>query len=71
VEADATDPIATGNTLAALNRLRVNNLARDLPGGLLFPKDTDPPIDLRIHRRYNPDAITARVGPNGLGSCCP
>ncbi|MDR2207361.1 MAG: ABC transporter permease [Azoarcus sp.] len=56
VEADATDPIAMGGALSVLNQLGVQVFAPDLPG---FTHPPQPPIDLRVHRRYNPEGLTA------------
>ena len=65
VEADATDPSATGNAIAALAPLVRQALARDLYGAASVPAD---PVDVRIHRRYNPEGITQyNVVPGLLG----
>jgi len=59
VEADATDPAATGNAMGALRVLASTALQHDLKGALGWIADgSDAPIDLRIHARYNPEAIT-------------
>jgi len=58
VEADATDPSATGNALGALRTLMNTALQNDLKGPLFFLAGADSPIDLRIHARYNPEGIT-------------
>lgn len=58
VEADATDPSATGNALGALRTLVNTALKNDLKGPLSFLAGADGPIDLRIHARYNPEGIT-------------
>lgn len=58
VEADATDPAATGVALGSLSTLLNNSLRNDLKGQLEFLKATDSPIDLRVHARYNPENIT-------------
>ncbi len=58
VEADATDPAATSNAITALFNLNQTALARDLTGPLQPLKNTLPPFELRIHRRYNPEGIT-------------
>ena len=58
VEADATDPAATGNALGSLGNLINNALQNDLKGPLAPLKATDGPIDLRIHALYNPEVIT-------------
>jgi ABC-2 type transport system permease protein len=58
VEADATDPVATGNALAALARLNHTALAHDLKGPLAALEGSEPAFELRIHRRYNPEGAT-------------
>jgi ABC-2 type transport system permease protein len=58
VEADATDPAATGNALGSLPTVFNSALANDLAGPLAFLAGTPGPIELRIHSRYNPEAIT-------------
>ena len=58
VEADATDPVATGNALAALVQLNHSALAYDLIGPLATLKPNDPPFELRVHRSYNPEGAT-------------
>jgi ABC-2 type transport system permease protein len=58
VEADATDPGATGNAVGALRTLMNTALQNDLKGPLAFLAGTDGPIDLRVHALYNPEAIT-------------
>ena len=58
VEADATDPAATGNALAAVQALGLTALDRDLTGPLAGLRAGQPPFELRIHRRYNPEGNT-------------
>ena len=58
VEADATDPSATGNAVAALNGIVRNALARDLQGTLSRLNPSADPVELRVHRRYNPEGAT-------------
>jgi ABC-2 type transport system permease protein len=58
VEADATDPAATSNALAALAQVNVSGLDHDLTGPLAPLKAGVPPFELRIHRLYNPEGIT-------------
>ncbi len=58
VEADATDPAATGNAVGALRTLIDAALSNDLKGPLAFLAPTVGPVDLRIHAMYNPEAIT-------------
>lgn len=58
VEADATDPAATSNAIGALRTLLESALHNDLKGPLAYLAAGDGPIDLRVHARYNPEAIT-------------
>ena len=58
VEADATDPAATSNALAALQGLSASVLDRDLSGPLAAQAAGPPPFDVILHRRYNPEGIT-------------
>ena len=61
VEADATDPSATGNAIIALQQLAATALQHDLSGPLaaLIPAaGTSAPFELVIQRRYNPEGVT-------------
>ena len=58
VEADATDPAATSNALATLLTLNQTALTRDLQGVLQNLRNSAPPFELRVQRRYNPEGIT-------------
>ena len=58
VEADATDPVATGNALAALGQINQSALVHDLTGPLRALQGDSPPFEIRIHRRYNPEGAT-------------
>ncbi|MBI2383364.1 MAG: ABC transporter permease [Gammaproteobacteria bacterium] len=58
LEADATDPAATGNALAAVRELADGALRRDLGGALAGLDSRPPPFELRLHRRYNAEGIT-------------
>jgi ABC-2 type transport system permease protein len=58
VEADATDPAATSNAIGSLRSLAETALANDLKGPLATLAGKAGPIDLQIHARYNPEAIT-------------
>ena len=58
MEADATDPAATSNAIAALLAINSTALSRDLEGPLASLQPTPPPFELRVHRRYNPEGIT-------------
>jgi ABC-2 type transport system permease protein len=58
VEADATDPAATGPALAAVRALADSVLNRDLTGPLAHLRAKPGAIDFRIHAHYNPENIT-------------
>ena len=58
VEADATDPAATSNAIGSLRVLITTALQQDLRGALVYMARGDDPIELRVHARYNPEAIT-------------
>ena len=69
VEADASDPAAIGNALGALQQIAASSLNRDLSGPLAELVPAAPPVDLRVHRRYNPEAITAyNIVPGLIGT---
>jgi ABC-2 type transport system permease protein len=66
VEADASDPAATGGAIAALANLPRTALSRDLVGPVA--QTGRDPFEVVIHRRYNPEAITAyNIVPGLLG----
>ncbi len=56
--ADATDPSATGNAIAAINQLGQTALNRDLQGVLQPLQGKPGPFEVTIHRRYNPEGVT-------------
>lgn len=58
VEADATDPAATSNAIATVAQGLDRALQNDLKGTLSSLAATPGPVELRIHARYNPEAIT-------------
>jgi len=68
IEADATDPAATGGAVAALAALPSEALRHDLHGAIAGRGDAKPPFEVVIHRRYNPDNISAyNIVPGLLG----
>jgi ABC-2 type transport system permease protein len=68
VEADATDPSATGGAVAALAALPEAALVHDLKGALSPRGQGVPPFEVVVHARYNPEAITAyNIVPGLLG----
>ncbi|MGQ0661078.1 ABC transporter permease [Sphingosinicella sp.] len=68
IEADATDPTATGSALAALARLPQEALRHDLTGAVARAPNPAAPFEVIVHRRYNPENITAyNIVPGLLG----
>jgi ABC-2 type transport system permease protein len=55
--ADATDPAAAGNALAALEPIARQAQARELAGPLAPLAPRAPAFEVRIQRRYNPEAL--------------
>jgi ABC-2 type transport system permease protein len=58
IEADATDPAATGPALAALSALAATVFDRDLVGPLAPLRARPGPVNFMIHAHYNPENIT-------------
>ena len=58
VEADATDPAATGPALSALKAISNTVLDRDLTGPLQKLRGKSGPVDFRVHAHFNPENIT-------------
>ncbi len=50
VAADATDPVAAGSALSALNQIARTALAHERA----LPEAANPPFEVRTHARYNP-----------------
>jgi ABC-2 type transport system permease protein len=68
IEADATDPAATGPAIAAARSLANSIFDRDLTGPLAPLQGKPGPIDFQVHAHYNPENITQyNVVPGLLG----
>lgn len=68
VAADATDPAATGNAIATLDGIARRAIGRDLAGPLARLQPAEPPYELRVQRRYNPEGISSyNVVPGLIG----
>lgn len=68
VEADASDPSATSGAVAALASLPAQALSRELTGPLASRAPGTQPFEVIVHRRYNPEAVTAyNIVPGLLG----
>ncbi len=58
MEADASDPAATGPAIAAARLLSTSVFDRDLDGPLARLRGKPGPVDFQIHAHYNPENIT-------------
>jgi ABC-2 type transport system permease protein len=58
IEADATDPAATGPAIAAARSLANSVFDRELTGPLAPLRGKNGPVDFQIHAHYNPENIT-------------
>ncbi|HYG43741.1 MAG TPA: ABC transporter permease [Bordetella sp.] len=57
IEADATDPMATGMAIGAATQLGQAVARRDLTGPLAGLAGGQPPFEVRVHRLYNEEQI--------------
>jgi ABC-2 type transport system permease protein len=68
LEADATDPVATGNALSAMNVIVQRAFDRDLKGPLHHLRNGREPFKFRVHKKYNPEGVTKyNIVPGLLG----
>jgi ABC-2 type transport system permease protein len=58
IEADATDPAATGPAIAAFRAIADTALNRDLTGPLARLRASPGPVEFEVHAHYNPENIT-------------
>jgi ABC-2 type transport system permease protein len=58
LEADATDPAATSNAIAAVQQVNATGLDHDLTGPLAGLRSAPAPFEVRVHRLYNPEGVT-------------
>ncbi len=59
VEADASDPAATGGAVSALLQLPNYALMHDLKGPVARTGPPEQPFEVVVQRRYNPESITS------------
>ncbi|HEU5272844.1 MAG TPA: ABC transporter permease [Xanthobacteraceae bacterium] len=65
VAADATDPVASGSALGALNEVVASALVNERQ----IPDSAPPPFDIRVHARYNPaQSSQLNIVPGLLGT---
>ncbi|WP_421696618.1 ABC transporter permease [Aestuariivirga sp.] len=68
IEADATDPATTGPAMSAVAQAVTQTLSRELKGPLAGQRPRESPVDLVLHKRYNPEGITRyNIVPGLLG----
>jgi ABC-2 type transport system permease protein len=68
VEADATDPATSGPALSAVNQAVTQALGQELSGPLANRKPEAAPVEIVVHRRYNPEGLTRyNIVPGLLG----
>lgn len=58
LEADATDPMATGNAAGTFPEVVRRALAKELKGATVALNQSESPVTIRIHNKYNPEAQT-------------
>ncbi|MBZ8135090.1 ABC transporter permease [Afifella sp. IM 167] len=69
LEADATDPAASANAVAAMPEIVNRAIAHALSGPLGARKTNNPKAEVVIHRLYNPEGITQyNIVPGLLGT---
>jgi ABC-2 type transport system permease protein len=59
VAADASDPVASGGAIAAIERVAQQAFAPEFQGPLAFLAQAPAPYEIVVHRRYNPAGVTA------------
>jgi len=59
IEADASDPSAAANAVAAVTQLPATVFNHDLSGALSPLRATPPPFEVVVHRRYNPEGLSS------------
>ena len=68
IEADASDPSAASNAIGSIEEIVSSALKEDLKGEWASLNQTDPPINIVIHRLYNPEGISQyNIVPGLLG----
>jgi len=58
VEADASDPSVSGQSVMAISQLPFTAFKRELNGPLAHLAPGQAPFEVRLHRRYNPEGLT-------------
>ncbi len=66
IEADATDPTATANALAAVNGIVQSVIQQEITGPLAVLRGKPAPFSVAVHPLYNPEDITQYNVVSGL-----
>ena len=68
IEADASDPSAASNAVGFIDQIVTSALQHDLKGEWASLNRGDPPVNIVIHRMYNPEGISQyNIVPGLLG----
>src|SRR5262245_23677479 len=59
IAADASDPVAAGGALGAVERVAQQAFAPEFEGALSYLAQGPPPYEIVVHRRFNPAGVTA------------
>ncbi len=59
IAADASDPVAAGGAIGAIERVAQQAFAPEFEGALAYLAQGPPPYEIVVHRRYNPAGVTA------------
>ena len=59
IAADASDPVASGGAIAAIQQVAAQAFAPELQGPLAFLAPSPTPYEIVVHRRYNPAGVSA------------
>lgn len=59
IAADASDPVASGGALSAIERIAQAAFAPEFQGALGYLARAPPPYEIVVHRRYNPAGVSA------------
>jgi len=68
IEADASDPSAASNAVGMIQQITASALKQDLKGGWASLAQGPAPVDIVVHRMYNPEGISQyNIVPGLLG----
>ncbi len=59
IAADASDPVAAGGALGAIQQVAAQAFAPELTGSLSYLAPSPQPYEIVIHRRFNPAGVTS------------